>query len=579
MVLGVYCRKSVDSKDRDSSSIDDQKQAGISLAKSLGMEHKLYIEQTSSGKLDLKDRPMMVQMLKDIDQKKPKIQAVFAYDPSRLYRNDDTKIQFLSIIKKRNIELYFKSGKFDWTDPTSKLVHNILSATNEFFVDLTSMKIKDTLRRKAKQGKVNGAVLPYGYKANSEKYLVIDEEEAEVVRYIFDSFLEGKTSTQIRNYLIDNEIPTRYNKIGGTKDYVHKERGEIRTTKKSDSRWTNGTILQIVRNPIYKGQRRWGNETFEAPIIIDPVKWEKVNQSYINRNKGSLRGKNTEHKYLLTPLLQCGCGKSLIGRSNKRENYYGCAGKRYKETKCNSKYIPVRVLDDLIISIVYGNLYNTVKESGAGDVEKKRLQLEKRIGEYDNELKSIKTQQNKLDDYLVDGTFTKEQYDRQRKRLTARTTDLQIKRSNTREQLNTIKGDINQLKELEKDLIEPFLEKMEYPQHPDGHNPFKPMLRKMFHSTIGRAQPFAAKQKTIRKYVKNIKIDYKKEHKLHEITISYRLPIEDEVYHMDHLTLFAVETKSKHKNPVWVNEERYNKHRETVIKVTEERLRNYKTPL
>ena len=53
MILGVYCRKSVDSKERDSSSIDDQKQAGIELAKSLGMEHRFFIEETSSGKLDL----------------------------------------------------------------------------------------------------------------------------------------------------------------------------------------------------------------------------------------------------------------------------------------------------------------------------------------------------------------------------------------------------------------------------------------------------------------------------------------------------------------------------------------------
>jgi DNA invertase Pin-like site-specific DNA recombinase/uncharacterized coiled-coil protein SlyX len=573
MILGIYCRKSVDSKDRDSSSIDDQKQAGINLARSLGMEHKLYIEQTSSGKLELKDRPKMVQMLKDIDQKKPKIQAVFAYDPSRLYRNDDTKIQFLSIIKKREIELYFQSGKFDWNDPTSKLVHNILSATNEFFVDLTSMKIKDTLRRKAKQGKVNGAVLPYGYKANSEKYLVIDEQEAEVVRYIFDGFMEGKTSTQIRNYLIDNEIPTRYNKIGGTKDYVHKERDEVRTTKKSDSRWTNGTILQILRNPVYKGERKWGEEVFDSPIIIDPVKWEKVNQSYLNRNKGSLRGKNTEHKYLLTPMLQCGCGKSLIGRSNKLENYYGCAGKRYKETKCNSKYIPVRVLDELITNIVYGNLYQTVKQSGSGDVVKKREQLEKRIADYDTELASIKRNLNKLDDHLTDGRFTTEQYDRQKKRLSAQTSDLQIKKSNLQEQLSALKGDVNQLEQIENDIIKPMMDKMEYPQHPDSYNPFEPLLLKIFQSTVGRAQPFEEKQKVIRKYVKNIKVDYKKEHKLHEITLSYRLPIEDETYYMDVHTLHAIDSRSR--QPVWVNEERYEKHREKVIQETEARLREY----
>ena len=373
--LAIYCRKSQENKDRDSTSIDEQEKEGRIKAKELDLEPLLFIENTSSGKLDLQDRPVLMDMLQKINAKDSRIKAVFAYDTSRLYRNIETQSKFLAIVKRKNVELYFKSGRFDWNDPHSKLLHNILSATDEFFVDLTSIKIKGTLRSKAEEGKVNGAVLPYGYTKDRNNYLKIDNEESKVVKKIFDDFIDGKTSTEIRNWLIDNEIPTRYNKIGGTNKIVHKGRNETRIYDKANSTWTTGTILQIIRNPIYKGKRRWGNEFFDSPIVVDPIKWEKANNSYINRNKGSLRGKSTDHKYLLTPLLQCGCGQSLNGRSNKLENYYGCAGKRYKEKKCNSKYIPVNVLDSIITKLIYGNLYNTVKESFSDDNSDKREEL------------------------------------------------------------------------------------------------------------------------------------------------------------------------------------------------------------
>ncbi|MEN3324324.1 recombinase family protein [Mariniflexile soesokkakense] len=570
--LAIYCRKSQENKDRDSSSIEEQELQGKKLAKELGLEPVLFIEQTSSGKLDLKDRPIMIDMLQKISVKGSSIKAVFAYDTSRLYRNDETKGQFLTIIKRKNIELYFKAGRYDWNDPHAKLLHNILSATDEFFVDLTSMKIKDTLRSKAKNGKVNGAVLPYGYAKDENNYLKIDKEESKIIIKIFDDFIDGKTSTQIRNWLIDNKIPTRYNKIGGTNKIIHKERNETRVYKKSDSVWTNGTILQYLRNPIYKGQRRWGEEFFDAPIIIDPIKWEKANKSYINRNKGSLRGKSTEHKYLLTPLLQCGCGQSLNGRSNKLENYYGCAGKRYKEKRCNSKYMPIRVLDAIITHLVYGKLYDTVKESFSGSNSQKREELQSRINNLESELQKIETNQIRIEDLLADGIYTKDKYLRQTKRLDDKTNDIKIKKSNIEESLKSLKGDTNILEEIDE-LTNLAHSQIDYPfedTHPDL---MKNLANTIFKGYLALNLPFEEKQKTIRKYIKNILVKWIPESKIYEIVISYRLPIDDEIYLMDSLTLHLVDAQKR--KIQWVNQARYNKHRDVAIEKAQKKLQKY----
>ncbi len=571
--LAIYCRKSQDNKDRDSTSIDEQKNQGNLKAIELNLEPVLFIEDTSSGKLDLKDRPVMMDMLQKISAKDSKIKAVFAYDTSRLYRNDETKHKFLAIIKRKDIELYFKSGRFDWNDPHSKLLHNILSATDEFFVDLTSIKIKDTLRSKAREGKVNGAVLPYGYTKDENSYLKPDESESKIVKKIFDDFIQGKTSSEIRNWLIDNNVQTRYNKIGGTNKIIHKGRNETRVYKKSDSTWTTGTILQIIRNPIYKGKRRWRDEFFDVPLIVDPVKWEKANNSYINRNKGSLRGKNTDHKYLLTPLLQCGCGQSLNGRSNKLENYYGCAGKRYKEKKCNSKYIPVNVLDSIITKLIYGNLYSTVKESFSDNNSDKREELQTRIKSLEADLKNIENNKLSVENYLADGTYNKVQYLRQVKRLDSKANEIKIKKANIEESLKSLKGDTNILREIEE-LTNIAHSYIDYPFE-DTHPGFmKNYTDAVFKGYLALKLPFLERQKTFRKFIKNILVKWKPESKLFEITISYKLPIEDELYLMDSLTLHVVDSKKRQTQ--WANTDKLKKHRKVTIEDVQSRLQKYK---
>ncbi|WP_136465505.1 recombinase family protein [Flagellimonas onchidii] len=577
-MLAIYTRKSQENKDRNTSSLEEQQLFGIEMADKLGVPYEIYNEGIGSGALELKKRPEFVRMLQDINDKDSKIKAVYAYDSSRLYRNDDTKFQFLTVVKKKNIELYFKSGKFDWNNPQDKLLFNIISATDEFFVDLTSLKIQDKLRLKVSQGKVNGGVQPYGYTKDKEKNLVIHDEEAKIVRYIFKAINEGKTSVEIRNYLIDNEVPTRYNKMEGTKKYIHNGRDETRVSNKSDSTWTNGTILQILRNPIYKGERKWHDEIYPAPIIIPPVEWEKANKSFINRNKGSLRGKNTEHKYLLTPLLQCGCGKSLTGRSHKLENYYACASKRYKENTCEQKYIPIRVLDGFLTHLIYGKLYDTVKESFSGDYEEKRAELKKSLDTIEAEIGKVESNQDRIDDFLADGTYTKERHQRQFKRLNEQLTDLEIKKGNINESLNSLSGDKHIIENIQKNVVEPFYEHYIEPDELpytviDGKDPIKDKFQQIIRGEYAKKIPFEERQKNIRQYIKNIIVTINKEARVNEIEVHYRLPIEPELYLMDDKNIQIV--NAKHRGTEYMNLKRVEKSRDVTLKAIEKRLQEY----
>ena len=85
--------------------------------------------------------------------------------------------------------------------------------------------------------------------------------------------------------------------------------------------------------------------------------------------------------------------------------------------------------------------------------------------------------------------------------------------------------------------------------------------------------PFLERQKTFRKLIKNIQVNWKPKNKLFEITISYKLPIEDELYLMDSLTLHVIDAKKRQTQ--WVNTTKLKKHRKVTIDEVISRLQNY----
>ena len=182
--------------------------------------------------------------------------------------------------------------------------------------------------------------------------------------------LKGSGQKTISNWLNDNNVPTRYNKIGGKLTIKNKYSKKERTIDKKDIRWSDKASHDIIKNPIYKGERRWKGETYPVDEIVSKIYWEKVNENLkLNRNKS---GKKVEHKYLLKGLLRCAkCGRNYYGRSRttdpkgfrvreskdgrirKDYNIYICASKRYKHTNCGSQDIKLDELDALIWGVLF----------------------------------------------------------------------------------------------------------------------------------------------------------------------------------------------------------------------------------
>lgn len=126
--------------------------------------------------------------------------------------------------------------------------------------DLTDIKnlIKQGKKHLREQGKWSSGIVPFGYTTNKHREIIIDENEAQIVKLLFDwRYEQEKTLTLIMDLLDNLAITTRH----------------------ENSRWSSSTLKQILESTIYFGG------TFnhiEFPSIID-IAFKNRFDSFMNR--------------------------------------------------------------------------------------------------------------------------------------------------------------------------------------------------------------------------------------------------------------------------------------------------------
>ena len=239
------------------------------------------------------------------------------------------------------------------------------SILNEMYAKDTSKKINSVLQTKRKQGEYLGTA-PYGYKKNPEDryHLVIDEEAANVVKLIFQKYLEGYGTMQIADYLSKQNIPI-------PSDYNKRKRGARSLTY---GYWQQSTVRFILSNEIYTGtivQGKRKKVSFKSKKFIslpetDWIKVENTHEAIVSKDdfakvkkileatKGS---RVVQNDYLFKGLLHCYDCKGYIGiRSpDKNGNIYGrCQryGRFGKFDVCSPHNFNYKVFEEQILEVL-----------------------------------------------------------------------------------------------------------------------------------------------------------------------------------------------------------------------------------
>ncbi len=273
------------------------------------IEHKRY---RSKGRLvepsgTRKDRPEYQRLLKDT--REGKIDVILAWKEDRLYRGVFAVIPFGETLEEveNSVEVEFMHGVFD------RSMLYLKAAIGKIEVDNLKLRITMGKRGKAKRGKWPGGRIPYGYDLRDSE-LVINEEQAKIVRLIFDEYIDGKSPRQIAAQLNARGIPTPKNSRLG---------------------WARYTVYRFLRRRVYVGRYVFDGIAILCPSIVTKETWELA-QAIKEKNKIH-SPRNTQAIYLLQGLLYCEeCGWRMVLCTGYRKNDKGervIASRRYR---CNT---------------------------------------------------------------------------------------------------------------------------------------------------------------------------------------------------------------------------------------------------
>lgn len=272
-----------------------------------------YIDRAASASKDLEKRVEFLKMIKDSE--KHQFDAVIVYKLDRFSRSRYDMATYKYKLKKNGVQLISATENIT-TDPEGIILESVLEGMAEFYSAELSQKINRGLRESAYKHNSIGGSIPLGYKSVDKK-LVIDEEQAKIVREAYQMYADGKTVAEICRTL--NEKGYRSSK------------GAL---------FNKASFTKIFRNEKYIGVYRFHDYVAEdaIPAIIDRDLWEQVQRRVrAQKPSGTFKARRV---YALSGKLFCGhCGSLMNANSNGQQNYmyYQCYGKKMVKTDCTKK--------------------------------------------------------------------------------------------------------------------------------------------------------------------------------------------------------------------------------------------------
>lgn len=324
------------------------------------------------------DRPQFKLMLQDAKRKR--FDSLICYRLDRVSRNIADFSSLIEDLQTYNIGFISIKEQFDTTTPMGRAMMYISGVFAQLERETIAERIRDNMLQLAKTGRWLGGITPIGYE--SKEVITVDQngksrksfklsplpDEINLVKLIFEKFLQLKSLTKVETYLIQNEIKTRNNVYFSrfalrtilnnpvyaiadelVYNYFIANGYEVYADKSSFDGLMgvmayNKTLQKKNQSNKLRDANEWIIAIGAHEGIIEGIKWVQV-QELIQENKSKtfryVRGRDA----LLSGLLKCAhCGSYMrpkMGRVDKQGNqlfYYMCEMKeKSKRTKCSCK--------------------------------------------------------------------------------------------------------------------------------------------------------------------------------------------------------------------------------------------------
>lgn len=339
-IAALYIRVSTD--DQAEYSPDAQKRLLIDYAKKNDLtvsEDYIFIDGGISGRKAEK-RPEFMRMIGLAKSKEKPFNKILVWKFSRFARNQEESIVYKNMLKRDGVDVISISEPII-DGPFGSLIERIIEWMDEYYSIRLSGEVMRGMTQKAIKDGVPASP-PFGYRLFDGKYQ-INNEEAEIVRMIFQKVADGESVTHICRWLL-----------------------EIGSTGKQGGKWHSKRIKYMINNPAYIGNLRWNytthkngrtrNDDSECIIkentheaIVDKDLFAKAGEK-LKDTVNTKRPVSREVSHYLAGLLRCSeCGGTLVinHAATKRKGiryYYRCG--MYNKGGCNSpNYLRVETIE------------------------------------------------------------------------------------------------------------------------------------------------------------------------------------------------------------------------------------------
>lgn len=283
-----------------------------------------------------------------------KIDIILTKSISRFARNTVDLLETVRHLKELGIEVRFEKENINSLSGDGEVMMTLLASFAQEEITSLSNNVKWGVRKRMEQGIPNGHFRVYGYRWEGDQ-LVIEPEEAAIVRRIFQNFLDGKSRLETEREFAAEGITTA-----------------------NGCRWVDSNIKVILTNITYTGNLLLQKEYIEDPLtkkrkknrgelpqfyvedtheaIIDKETFDYVQAEMARRKElGAFANKSLNITCFTSKLKcsHCGCSYVRNQRANRTKHTstygdtivaWGCGTTKKKGRRCSRKDIPERVL-------------------------------------------------------------------------------------------------------------------------------------------------------------------------------------------------------------------------------------------
>ncbi len=421
----IYCRLSVEDKNKakagdDSESIQNQKLMLVEYARNQGWQiFDIYSDDDYSG-MD-RDRPAFQRMINDA--RKKLFDVILCKNQSRFSRDMEVVEKYINHrFMLWGIRFVGLVDNVDTALRGNKKARQVYALTNEWMCEDTSENIRYVFNKKMHDGQFIGSFASYGYikNPNDRHKLIIDQEAANVVRDIFNLYLQGFGCKQIAEILTERKIltPAAYKKRQGLKF------SNPNSKKYSETYgiWAQNTVSRILANPVYIGHLTQGRERkvsykSKKVIIAPKEEWITVKNTHapiideetFNKVQTLREARRTVHKpkdvnpkglshaHTLASKVKCmDCGANLNRSSKGRTGdiYLRCRlSTKTNQRACTYHTVKLESLNAIVESKIRDMLENFICEQKDTDFLEEYCNqgedLPDRINSLQNEAKTL----------------------------------------------------------------------------------------------------------------------------------------------------------------------------------------------